>query len=511
MTKIRAAAFLWLALMACAHAQPLPTKPNTSNTVSQCASNVPLVGGGAGASSVCHASGALGTAAFVNTGTGGGTLGLLNTANTWSAAQTFPNNSLTLAEFPTIGANTVIGSVAGGTPAALSQAQHTAMINLATASLSGALPAWPNDTSKFFRADGTYVILNCAALAGVAASCATDTTTLANVSFTGLSAAAAAVDADTFPTNQGAGNLKQTLAAIKTWIKAWIVKADVGLGSVDNTSDATKTSTLVAAVHTWAATQTFTVAPVFTDASGSRTAIGLGNVPNIDATKAQNITACVPVTSYFTSGSNATYTTPTCSGVRANYIEIDLQGGGGGGAGSGTSPGAATAGGDTCWNTSGTACTTPVYDAGGGGAGSTANAGVGAGGAVSGSGTCDAAMAGAVSGAATASTAIPGGFGGTSSFGGQGYTSFYTGPGGGGGTSALANSGSGGGGASAGSVANSGSGGGAGARCLVRAPTPASSYVYTVGPPGTGGTAGTSGSAGGTGSAGRISVIARWQ
>lgn len=56
----------------------------------------------------------------------------------------------------------------------------------------------------------------------------------------GLTAAAAAADADLFATDQGAGALKQTLAAVKTWIKAWIVKADVGLGSVDNTSDATK-------------------------------------------------------------------------------------------------------------------------------------------------------------------------------------------------------------------------------------------------------------------------------
>lgn len=67
-----------------------------------------------------------------------------------------------------------------------------------------------------------------------------DTSTQTNVAFTGLGAAAAAADADTFPVNQGAGNLKQTLAAIKTWIKAWIVKGDVGLGNVDNTSDATK-------------------------------------------------------------------------------------------------------------------------------------------------------------------------------------------------------------------------------------------------------------------------------
>lgn len=71
-------------------------------------------------------------------------------------------------------------------------------------------------------------------LAGLANVVNLDTSTQANVSFTGLSAAAAAADADTFPVNQGAGNLKQTFAAIKTWIKAWIVKGDVGLGNVAN-------------------------------------------------------------------------------------------------------------------------------------------------------------------------------------------------------------------------------------------------------------------------------------
>lgn len=67
-----------------------------------------------------------------------------------------------------------------------------------------------------------------------------DTTTQANVNFTSLTAAAAVSDTDTLAVNQGAGNLKQTFTAIKTWIKSWIVKADVGLGNVDNTSDATK-------------------------------------------------------------------------------------------------------------------------------------------------------------------------------------------------------------------------------------------------------------------------------
>jgi hypothetical protein len=47
----------------------------------------------------------------------------------------------------------------------LTNAQLTALINSATASLSGALPAWPGNTTTYFRGDGTYATLNFAALA----------------------------------------------------------------------------------------------------------------------------------------------------------------------------------------------------------------------------------------------------------------------------------------------------------------------------------------------------------
>jgi hypothetical protein len=63
-----------------------------------------------------------------------------------------------LTQGPTLGANTVLGSVAGGTPIALSQAQLTAMLNLATTSLQGAVPAWPNDATKFFNGVGGYTV-----------------------------------------------------------------------------------------------------------------------------------------------------------------------------------------------------------------------------------------------------------------------------------------------------------------------------------------------------------------
>ncbi|MGM4891275.1 hypothetical protein [Tardiphaga sp. 839_C3_N1_4] len=121
-----------------------------------------------------------------------------------------------------------------------------ARLPVPTASTLGGVQSKTCSASQWLNEISTSGVPNCAQpnftdLAGTAAVAQLP-------AFSGMSAAAAAADADTFPTNQGGGNLKQTLAAIKTWIKAWIVKADVGLGNVDNTSDATK----------WASAKTFT-------------------------------------------------------------------------------------------------------------------------------------------------------------------------------------------------------------------------------------------------------------
>lgn len=49
-----------------------------------------------------------------------------------------------------------------------SNVQLTALIQLATATNSGAIPAWPNNTTTFFRGDGTYATLDFAAIGGQA-------------------------------------------------------------------------------------------------------------------------------------------------------------------------------------------------------------------------------------------------------------------------------------------------------------------------------------------------------
>ncbi|MDE1907100.1 MAG: hypothetical protein KGH75_11690 [Rhodospirillales bacterium] len=227
------------------------------------------------------------------------------------------------------------------------------------------------------------------------------------------------------------------------------------------------------------------------------------NTINVAASYFRNGKSTATVTTQtFTTGTNATYTTP--AGVSA--IEVELMGGGGGGAGSGTSPGSATAGGNTCWNTSGTACTTPLYQAGGGALGAT-NGAAAAGGTVSGSSTCNDSQAGGAGAGATGSTGQMGGMGGSSRYS----------AGNPGGLIAASpqplippNSGAGGGGAGDNTTANTGGGGGGGAWCYFVIVNPAASYAFTVGPAGTAGTAGTSGFAGGGGAAGKVRVVERY-
>lgn len=73
----------------------------------------------------------------------------------------------TLAQLPTLGANTILGSIAGGTPIALSTAQHTSLVNAFTTTLNGAVPNPGTVASKFLRDDGTWQAVS-GATAGLA-------------------------------------------------------------------------------------------------------------------------------------------------------------------------------------------------------------------------------------------------------------------------------------------------------------------------------------------------------
>jgi hypothetical protein len=81
--------------------------------------------------------------------------GVLNaTAHTWNSS--IAANGLTLAMFPTIAANRVIGSIAGGTPIELTPIQATTLCNVFTTVLNGCVTAPGTVAAKFLRDDGTW-------------------------------------------------------------------------------------------------------------------------------------------------------------------------------------------------------------------------------------------------------------------------------------------------------------------------------------------------------------------
>lgn len=210
---------------------------------------------------------------------------------------------------------------------------------------------------------------------------------------------------------------------------------------------------------------------------------------------------CAPNVQVLTTGSGATYTTPTCNGVLPLSLEVWAIGGGGGGGGGAS---------DGTTGTAGTATTFSTLTANGGAAGAKGGSSPGAGGTATGgdvnmTGNRGASGTSSISGSSNA----PGGIGGSSVLGGAGTGAYTAGTG----VNAVVNSGSGGGGGGMGSGATdlSGNGGAAGGyvKKLVTAPISAT-YTYTVGAAGGGGNAGTGGSGGGNGGTGIISVMATW-
>ena len=226
-----------------------------------------------------------------------------------------------------------------------------------------------------------------------------------------------------------------------------------------------------------------------------------GNVIELTAAR-----RTLPTTQVFLSGSG-TYTTA----ANVLWIEVQMVGGGGAGAG-GNTTGTANAGNPTCWNTTGAACSTPVYQAGGGGGGNAGvNASAGIGGTVTGSGTPYLSIAGGGGHAGntenSASSPTSGGGGGNSCLGGGGASSLGALAAGGAGAANSGGGGAGGGVNTAGVPTYSGSGGGAGACIRFIINNPAGTYTYVVGASVSGQAAGANGTAGGGGSAGGIWVI----
>lgn len=213
---------------------------------------------------------------------------------------------------------------------------------------------------------------------------------------------------------------------------------------------------------------------------------------------------CTPIRTVLTSGTAATFTTPSCNSVSATWLEVEVQGGGAGGTGSGT----AVNGGAP-----GNASSFGALTASGGGSGSSVSGG--AGGACSGSLGTQQNFPGSAgtSSAALSGTPFAAGNGGVSYYGGYGAGSPGNVGAAAGGT-APANSGGGGGGGGITTTASVFPGGGGGAGChintVIVSPV-AATFTYTVGAVAAGGVAGTSGNAGGGGADGRIAILAHWQ
>ena len=209
---------------------------------------------------------------------------------------------------------------------------------------------------------------------------------------------------------------------------------------------------------------------------------------------------CQPQQAVKTSGSG-TYTTPTCSGVTAQWLKVVQCGGGGGSGGNGTgSPGNGGTGGTTTFG--GLVAN--------GGNGSTANAAGGQAGGTASGGSLNISGAYGNSAAFTGTTTLEsGGSGGSSPFGGAGIAGANAGsiPAG----AASANSCSGAGGPGANGTGYATGGGGAGGWLEAFITLPSATYAYAVGAGGTAGAAGTGGLAGAAGGSGVIIIRAGWQ
>lgn len=223
--------------------------------------------------------------------------------------------------------------------------------------------------------------------------------------------------------------------------------------------------------------------------------LGLDPQTLTTAQKAQvqsNIKVSGPTIQRFTSGTAATYTTPS----NCTWIRIRMVGGGAGGSGAGTSgAGSGGAGSASTWSGG-------SLSAGGAAAGIQTSTTPNAGGTATGGNVANINGAGGQAAYNASNQQSP-----------NGANSIFGGGGGGvlqqtNGAAAATNSGSGGagGGVTLG-VANGGAAaGGAGAYVEHIITSPSSTYTYTVGTGGAGGAAGTSGGNGGNGAAGLIIV-----
>ena len=220
-------------------------------------------------------------------------------------------------------------------------------------------------------------------------------------------------------------------------------------------------------------------------------------------------TAGTNITVNFNGSSNSS---PSYSGgvltlpSNASHIVVETWGAGGGGGGSGGSAGNGAAGGDTCFGTNATACTTPVVTAsggsgGGGNGGGNGSGGTGVSGDINLTGSSGGGFGSNNTGTATGYGSA--GVGGSSPRGGGGATSYYNSAGN---TGSAYGGGGSGGGCNACTNSGNGTGGGGGGYAQKLITSPSGAYYYTIGAGGGGGAAGAGQHAGGAGGTGGITI-----
>lgn len=237
-------------------------------------------------------------------------------------------------------------------------------------------------------------------------------------------------------------------------------------------------------------TQTFTV--LGTIASGTQLFCSSTGAPAASGTLTKAGGTGDATITFSAAQAMATYTPP----ADALYLKVRQVGGGGGGGGSGTGAGAGGTGTITALGANILICNGGVggtVSGNDGATGGTASIGTGASGlALQGGGTAPGMSTAGLGGTA----------GGSSPFGGAGFSTSNADPG----QNAIANSGSGGGGSGTSSNANNGTGGGAGGYIDALITTIQATFPYCIGAGGAGGTAGTSGHVGGNGGSGVIII-----
>lgn len=114
--------------------------------------------------------------------------------------------------------------------------------------------------------------------------------------------------------NAWAGVQTFTLAPVFTDVSGSRTALGLGTASTQNTGTSGANLPFLNGINTWAAAQTFTVAPVFTDASGSRTALGLGTASTQNTgTSGANLPFLNGNNTW--GGTNAFTTAPTVGGL----------------------------------------------------------------------------------------------------------------------------------------------------------------------------------------------------